>query len=87
MAYLISAVAPSFILTDVPTIGLSGVCFALLGMLVFKVGRRRHYLLCLAPYLVLGFLIPSINGAVHLHAFVAGALVGLLNTPIPCRRK
>lgn len=87
VAYLISALAPSFILTDTPTIGLSAVCFALLGMLIFKVARRRYYLLCLAPYLVLGFLIPYINGAVHLYAFVAGAFVGLLNAPIPCRRK
>lgn len=87
VAWIISALAPSFILSDTPTIGMSAVCFALLGMIVFKVARRRYYLSYLAPYLALGFLFPSINGALHLFAFLAGAFVGVLNAPIPCSRK
>jgi len=87
MAYIIAMFAPPCAIYDTPTVGFSVVCFALLGMLLFKVRHRVYYLLCLAPYIALGFLIPYVNGAIHLYAFIAGAFVGLLNAPIVCKKK
>lgn len=87
IGYLIAILAPPFVVSDIPTVGFSAVCFALMGLLLFKVRRRVYYLLCLAPYLIMGFIIPWVNGSVHLYSFVAGAFVSLLNAPLICRRK
>ncbi len=85
-AWIISAMAPPFTISDIPTIGLSAICFALLGMLVFKVAHKWLFIFYIAPYLLLGFFIPYINAALHLFAFCAGAFAGLFTAPIPCKR-
>ena len=68
----------------IPTIGLSGVCYALMGYIAFKVARKAYYHLWLAFYIVIGFLFPNVNGWVHLYCYVVGLLVGYLNKPIKC---
>lgn len=86
VAYVIAVAVPEFILSSVPTVGLSAVCFALLGSLAFQVKRKLYYNGCIALYIVLGFLFPLVNGWLHLYSYVAGLLVGFLNMPIPCRK-
>lgn len=87
VAYLIAVSAPDVVLSSTPTVGLSAVCFALLGSIAFQVKRKLYYNGCMALYIVLGFLFPLVNGWLHLYSYVAGLLVGSLNMPIPCRRK
>lgn len=87
VAYIIAATVPDFCLSAVPTVGLSAVCFALLGSIAFQVRRRLYYNGCMALYISLGFLFPLINGWIHLYSYVAGLLVGLLTMPLPCRHK
>lgn len=67
---------------EVPTVGLSGVCYALMGMMAFRVQRKLYYQAWLAFYIGLGFLFPNVNGWIHLYCYVAGLLIGLLNKPI-----
>lgn len=70
-----------------PTVGLSALCFALLGLIAFNVGRKLYYQFCMAIYILLGFLFPFVNGWIHLYSYLAGLFVGLLVMPMPCRRR
>lgn len=87
VAYAIAAAAPDFILSTTPTVGLSAVCFAMLGMIAFQVKRKTYYHGCMALYIAIGFIFPLVNGWLHFYSYVAGLLVGFLNMPIPCGRK
>ena len=86
VAYIIAVAVPEFVLSSVPTVGLSALCFALLGSIALEVKRKLYYNGCMALYIALGFLFPLVNGWLHLYSYVAGLFVGLLNMPIPCRR-
>lgn len=86
VAYLIAVAAPDFVLSSVPTVGLSALCFALLGSIAFQVRRRLYYNACMALYIALGFLFPLVNAWLHLYSYVAGLIVGLLTIPLPCSK-
>ena len=87
LAFLIAVAVPDFVLSSTPTVGLSAVCFALLGMIAYDVKRKIYYNACMATYLTLGFIFPMVNGWLHLYSYAAGLLVGLLNMPIQCKKK
>lgn len=86
IAFAIATAAPPFVLSDIPTVGLSAVCFALLGMVAFQVRRKIFYQICMALYIIIGLLFPAVNGAIHLYSYVAGLSVGLFTAPLPCRK-
>lgn len=86
VAYIIAVAAPDFVLSATPTVGISALCFALLGSIAFEVKRKLYYNGCMALYIFIGLLFPLVNGWLHLYSYVAGLLVGLLNMPLPCRR-
>lgn len=75
------AISPIFGFS-VATVGLSGVCFALMGRISFMVRRKLYYQSWLAFYLLLGFLMPNVNGYLHLYCYMMGVFVGFLNKPI-----
>lgn len=81
-SYFIAATIPSMFLSNVPTIGLSGVVFALFGSISFDVKRKLYYQLWMLAYLVAGFLFPNTNALVHLYCYIGGFAVALLNKPI-----
>lgn len=75
------------------TIGLSAVCFALMGMVSFQAKRKAYFhtwVLSLIlvgyalPYLcsVCGYTIATPNSILHLYSYVAGLMVGFLNSPV-----
>lgn len=68
----------------IPTIGLSGVCFALMGRISFMVRRKWYYQAWLWFYILLGFLFPNTNGWLHLYCYILGVLIGFLNKPLKC---
>lgn len=81
-----------------PTIGLSGVCFCLLGQMVFRVKRKLYYHFCILSFIAFGFIAPLASSAcgytvatpntlLHLYSYVVGLLVGFLNSPAPWQRK
>lgn len=82
LAYVIAVSVPSFCISAVPTVGLSGVVFTLFGSISFEVERKLYYQLWMIAYLVIGFLFPNTNAWVHLYCYLAGAAVALLNKPI-----
>lgn len=76
-------ISPIFAFT-IPTIGLSGVCFTLMGRIAFMVRRKWYYQSWLAFYILLGFIFPNVNGWLHLYCYLMGMLVGFLNKPLKC---
>lgn len=86
-AYIVAVVVPGFLLSDMPTVGLSCVCYFLLGSLIFEVKRKLYFMSCMALYIAVGFLFPSVNAVIHVYGYLAGLLVGLLNAPVSCFRR
>lgn len=87
VAYLISASFPvdslSFLYDSaVPTVGASGVCYALVGRCTLLVRRKAYYTVWVLAFLSLGFLFPACNVWLHLYCYLCGLVAGVLNTPI-----
>ena len=82
LSYIIAVTIPPFCLSGIPTVGLSGVVFALFGSISFEVQRKAYYQLWMLAYLVAGFLFPNTNALVHLYCYMAGGAVALLNKPV-----
>ncbi len=82
LSYIIAVTIPSFCLSGIPTVGLSGVVFALFGSISFEVQRKAYYQLWMLAYLVAGFLFPNTNALVHLYCYMVGGAVALLNKPV-----
>lgn len=55
-----------------PTVGLSGVAFALMGSISLEVKRVYYYQAWMLFYLVVGMLLPSVNGWIHAYCYVCG---------------
>nr|DAV35007.1 MAG TPA: Rhomboid family [Caudoviricetes sp.] len=86
-AYMIAVFVPVdtlgyFMAMDSPTVGLSGMVFALFGSISFEVLRKRYYQSWMIFYLAAGFLLPNTNAVLHLWCYVSGVLVALLNKPV-----
>lgn len=87
ISYLLSVFVPDFLLNDIPTIGLSCVCYTLLGSLSFSVRRKLYFQFCMALYITVGFFLPSVNGEIHVYGYIAGLIVGFLTYMRSCFRK
>lgn len=78
VAYVIASSVPAC--QHVPTIGLSGVCFALLGLVMWQSQRKIYYnvsmLFCMAIPAVL--LHGRINSALHAYCYCVAVLIGAL---------
>lgn len=82
-AYLIAITYPADLLgVQTATVGLSGVCFALLGIISLASIRCWLNIIAIGTFICVGFLLPNINASLHLYCYLAGLLVSLLTTPI-----
>lgn len=68
-AYLIAVIA-SFLPMN-PTVGVSSMIFAIIGMCRINSKFQKVFFY---SYLVLGLIIPGINGTIHISSFVLGSL-------------
>lgn len=73
--------APLYSTPMLTTIGLSGMCYALLGRYSFGVKRKLYYQLWWAFFIGIGFFFPSVNAILHLYCYLCGLLLALLNKP------
>ena len=84
LAFIIAASVPSWCLTlntydlTLKAIGFSGICFALMGIVFYKVARKRYYLAWIIPMVAVGFLIPGMAATIHLYCFTLGITVSLV---------
>lgn len=86
MAYIISCTFPVDTIATLatsypklPTVGLSGVIYALLGIVSYDVAKPKEYQASIILSLILGFMFPKINGWIHLYCYVAGLSLATLN--------
>lgn len=75
-AYLIAISIPALLLSATPVVGLSGVCFALMGLCLPIVQRKLYFSAWVAAFLAVGVILPGVAWAVHLYCYVIGWLVG-----------
>lgn len=86
-AYATAATVPvGMVGLEVPTVGLSGVVFFLLGSLSFTVCRRWYWQGWMLSYICIGFLLPAINALLHLYCYAVGIAAALLVKPINIKR-
>ena len=92
LAFVIATTIPSFLLSHCPTVGLSGVCFALIGMIVFQTKRRWVFHLWVLLFVLLTSLMCSVmsamgvgivraNNVLHVYCYVVGLVISYLNSP------
>lgn len=77
LAYIIACTVPSVAMSSQPTVGASGICFALMGIVLYKVARKRYYLSWIIPIVAVGFIIPGIAAGVHLYCFLIGLTISI----------
>ena len=88
----LSDIMPFVLPQGIPTVGLSAVCFSLLGQIAFQVKRKLYYQVWVLSFVAIGFMLPSLcsvcgyiiaapNNILHLYCYVVGLLVGFLNSP------
>lgn len=87
IAYIIASAYPvnyicSITGNTLPTVGLSAICFAIMGQVFWRVKKKRRFMLFAVILIAVGFLFPSANAALHLYAYCAGLIVGALTSPI-----
>lgn len=82
ISYPVDTLANLVVETLDPTVGMSGLVFALFGSISFEVQRKAYYQLWMLAYLLVGFMFPNTNAWVHLYCYIVGLLVALLNKPV-----
>ena len=83
VAYIIAVAVPNFLLTTQHVVGFSGVCFALMGSISFRVKRKLYWQAWMAAFMLLGFVFPHAVAAwVHLYCYVTAVVIAALNTPL-----
>lgn len=87
LAYIIAVLAPSYVISSTPTVGLSVILFALFGLLTPVIPSWKRWLMWCVANIAVGFVIPCVNGAIHAYAFIIGLIIGSLNAPISCKKK
>lgn len=86
-AYAIAVTMPDIVLSAAPAVGLSGLCFALMGMTFFVVQRKAMFMSWSAVFLVVGFLLPGVAAMIHVYCYAVGLAVGALTIPLPCPKE
>lgn len=91
------AVLCSFIpcLVSEPTMGLSGVLFAVVGISWGRLRAFKRMCRYNIPIIIITFFIPNVNALIHLYCLMAGYLFGTLRwkdplakiDPYPCDKK
>ena len=81
-AYLVAISVPAFALSVTPAVGMSGICFALMGLTVYAVRRKAMFVSWVAVFLAVGIFVPGMAWIIHLYCFAAGLFVGLFTSPV-----
>lgn len=85
-AFTLACMIPNCCLSDVPTVGASGLIFVLFGAISFMVKQKTYYQACMATTMLLGFLIPQSNAWIHVFCYAEGLMMGVINKPINIKR-
>lgn len=87
LAFLLAISIPSCLLTETPVVGMSGACFALMGLTVPIVRRKAMLLGWINLFLVVGFFFPNVAAWLHVYCFTVGLVAGLIiHAPWPRKK-
>lgn len=78
VAYIASVIGTLFSTYALPTVGLSGVCFALLGAILVKIHNKEFLIsvgVVLVSQIITLFVTSKINVSLHLSSFIIGFLI------------
>lgn len=78
LSFIIAISIPSCLLTETPVVGMSGVCFALMGLTVPVVHRKVMLLGWISLFLVVGFFFPNVAAWLHVYCFTVGLVAGFI---------
>jgi membrane associated rhomboid family serine protease len=65
--------------TSIPAIGMSGVCYALIGELLPVVQRKMYFNNIVLATIAFGFLFSNCAALLHLYCYAVSATIGLLS--------
>lgn len=72
VAFIISVIVP---LSATPTVGLSGIVFALYGFISFRFKNKILYHSWMMFFILIGFFFHNINALLHLYCYLTAILV------------
>lgn len=78
LTFVISCITPNFFLSNIPTVGLSSICYVLLGFYFLSANSKALYSLCMLVSLGMGFFFPSVNAMIHIYGYISGIFIGLI---------
>lgn len=84
-AYVIAVTIPLSLLIHLsdlffqPSVGLSAIVFFLLGSMSFEVSNKWRWQKWMIPYLLIGLLLPNVNGVGHLYCYTVGVFYSLIS--------
>jgi len=72
LSYLIACSVPA--MSTIPTIGVSGVCFALLGMIMWRSTQKRSYNIIIGATVACMFALcpKTVNNVLHIYCYLLG---------------
>lgn len=93
VAFIMASIAPTFALSPTPTVGLSGICFTLIGLQTFLVQRKIFFASYILTFLLISALLPFVliacglnstqpNTPLHLYCYVAGTILSFITAPL-----
>ncbi len=77
LAYIIAVTFPTA-LCPLPTMGLSGVCFALMGLWACKVERKGYYQTYIWSFIGLSGIFGGVNMTLHAECFLVGSVMSYI---------
>lgn len=75
-SYLVAVCVPAELVPGL-TMGMSGICFCLLGMSSWLVQRKLYYNAMAVAFMGMGFLFPNCAAWIHVYCYVLGSGLGL----------
>ena len=81
-SYIIAISYPDNFLNSQTIVGFSGVCFAALGVLSFRVERRAFFQISIWAFVCLGVFFQNIAAGLHAYCLIMGLFISIFNTPI-----
>lgn len=87
LSYLIASIVPLCCVTAMPTVGLSGMIYALLGMRTMRSSNPMAVIANIVLITALSVFMSHIAWKLHAFSYVCGLILSILVTPLQWRKK
>ena len=87
ISYILACAAPSFCIGTLPTVGLSGMIYAIFGMRTMRNSNPGSMILNIVLITAVSMFLSHIAWRLHAYCYSCGLLISLLTTPLQWRKK